>query len=110
MQLNKISAFWTTEPKSQHIRVTSLAQMFWKFKPEQTDIRAAIPVTAVGHISAFKIQNAGSTDIKTRSICGRPDAEGLEVILGGDSELRTIVHALKFITKVLEDEINGARD
>lgn len=58
----------------------------------------------------FRIQNAGSTDIEIRSIYGRPDAEGLEVILGGDSELDTIVCALKFITKVFEDEINGVCD
>lgn len=58
----------------------------------------------------FRIQNAGSTDIEIRSIYGRPDAEGLEVILGGDSELETIVRALKFITKVFEDEINGVYD
>lgn len=58
----------------------------------------------------FRIQNAGSTNIEIRSIYGRPDAEGLEVILGGDGELETIIRALKFITKVLEDEISGVCD
>lgn len=59
----------------------------------------------------FRIQNAGSTDIEVhimRDCFG--DTGGFEVILGGDCELETIVRALKFITKVLEDEINGECD
>lgn len=32
------------------------------------------------------------------------DKEGFEVMLGGDCELETMIRALKFITKVLEDE------
>lgn len=59
----------------------------------------------------FRIQNAGNTDIEIhilRDCFG--DTGGFEVILGGDSELETIIRALKFITKVLEDEISEVCD
>lgn len=59
----------------------------------------------------FRIQNAGSAGIEIhvmRDCFG--DTEGFEVILGGDCELETIIRALKFITKVLEDEISGVCD
>ncbi|EGM50439.1 hypothetical protein LRU_02121 [Ligilactobacillus ruminis SPM0211] len=37
--------------------------------------------------------------------CG--DECGVEVALGGDCELETMIQALKFIVKVLEDESKG---
>ena len=36
--------------------------------------------------------------------------EGFEVMLGGDCELETMIRALKFITKVLEDESEEVYD
>ena len=38
------------------------------------------------------------------------DAEGFEVMLGGDCELETMIRALKFITKVLEEEAQEVYD
>ena len=35
------------------------------------------------------------------------DECGVEVALGGDCELETMIQALKFIVKVLEDESKG---
>jgi hypothetical protein len=35
---------------------------------------------------------------------------GFEVILGGDCELETMIRALKFITKVLEEESEEVYD
>ena len=51
----------------------------------------------------FRIEDTGSTDIQVHPI-GRYADEGFEVILGGDCELETMIRALKFITKVLEEE------
>ena len=36
--------------------------------------------------------------------------EGVEVFLGGDCELETVIRALKFITKVLEDQAKEVYD
>ena len=38
------------------------------------------------------------------------NTEGLEVVLGGDCELETLIRALKFITKVLEEESEEVYD
>lgn len=38
------------------------------------------------------------------------NAEGFEVMLGGDCELETMIRALKFITKVLEEEAQEVYD
>ena len=51
----------------------------------------------------FRIEDQGSTDIQVLPI-GRYEDEGFEVFLGGDCELETVIRALKFITKVLEEE------
>ena len=51
----------------------------------------------------FRIEDQGSTDIQVLPI-GRYGDEGFEVFLGGDCELETVIRALKFITKVLEEE------
>ena len=53
----------------------------------------------------FAIRNDGSTDMGIHVMRDRfGDAEGFEVMLGGDCELETMIRALKFITKVLEEE------
>ena len=53
----------------------------------------------------FKIEDVAGTDIEVQPI-GEDGLEGFEVFLGGDSELSTIIDALKFIVEVLEDEID----
>lgn len=61
--------------------------------------------TGHGGRTYFSIKDAGSTDIDINVIRDRyGDAEGFEVVLGGDCELETMIRALKFITKVLEEE------
>ena len=51
----------------------------------------------------FRIQDLGGTDIRA-NVLGLYGDEGFEVTLGGDCELSTVITALKFITKVLEDQ------
>lgn len=57
----------------------------------------------------FRIEDAGGTDIQVHPL-GRYADEGCEVILGGDCELETVIRAMKFITKVLEDEAKEVWD
>ena len=59
-----------------------------------------------GSRTYFRIENAGGTDIEAHFI-GPYGTDGIEVTLGGDCELETIIMALKFITKALED---GAKE
>lgn len=65
--------------------------------------------TGHGSRTYFRIENEGGTDIKVRPL-GRYGDEGFEVTLGGDCELETIITALKFITKVLEDGAKEVHD
>lgn len=54
----------------------------------------------------FSIKDLGGTDITiypTRSY-GFSGYDGVEVLLGGDCELSTIIEGLKFIIQVLEEE------
>lgn len=59
----------------------------------------------MGGRTYFRIENKGATDI---SVFTRNDrwgiTEELEVFLGGDSELVTIIQSLKFIVRVLEEQ------
>ena len=55
-----------------------------------------------GSRTYFRIQDIGGTDIRVNPL-GFDGDEGFEVFLGGDCELDTIIKALKFITKALED-------
>ena len=57
----------------------------------------------------FRIMDLGGTDIRARTF-GIDGDEGFEVVLGGDCELETIITALKFITRVLEDEAKEVFD
>lgn len=57
----------------------------------------------------FRIEDQGSTDIQVLPI-GRYGDEGFEVFLGGDCELETVIRALKFITRVLEEEAEEVCD
>ena len=65
--------------------------------------------TGHGGRTYFRIEDAASTDIQVHPL-GRYADEGFEVILGGDCELETIIRALKFITKVLEEEAQEVYD
>ena len=62
-----------------------------------------------GSRTYFRITDCGSTDIHVITH-GFDGDEGFEVFLGGDCELETIIRALKFITKVLEDQAKEVYD
>ena len=59
-----------------------------------------------GSRTYIRIEDLGSTDIRVLPL-GRDGDEGFELFLGGDCELETMITALKFITKALED---GAKE
>lgn len=54
----------------------------------------------------FRIEDLGGTDITVNKIGDGISNGGVEVILGGDSELETIIEGLKFIIQALEDGKN----
>ena len=60
--------------------------------------------TGHGGRSYFRIKDNGGTDMEVNTSVDRYGCRSLEVCLGGDCELETMIRALKFITKVLEDE------
>ena len=61
-----------------------------------------------GGRTVIRIEDEGSTDIEVTPIKRvRGGNGGVEIKLGGDAELATIIEGLKWITKVLEEE---ARD
>ena len=59
--------------------------------------------TGHGCRTYFRIEDLGGTDLRTKTFSASGDTSGFEVVLGGDCELHTIIQALKFITKALED-------
>jgi hypothetical protein len=66
--------------------------------------------TEHGGRTYFRIQDEASTDMDAKPIITRYGCDGFEVTLGGDCELETMIRALKFITKVLEDESEEVYD
>ena len=59
-----------------------------------------------GSRTYFRITDIGNTDMFVKTF-RRPysnNTESAEFILGGDCELKTIIRALKFVVKVLEEE------
>ncbi len=58
----------------------------------------------------FRISDEGGTDMSVRVKENRFGAESFEVILGGDTELETIITALKFIVVALEDQRHEIHD
>lgn len=66
--------------------------------------------TGHGGRTYFRIQDAACTDMEIHSYTTRCGSNGFEVYLGGDCELETMIRALKFITKVLEDESKEVYD
>lgn len=66
--------------------------------------------TGHGGRTYFRIKDEGGTDIDIKPFMDRCGSEGFEVTLGGDCELETMIRALKFITKVLEEESEEVYD
>lgn len=66
--------------------------------------------TGHGGRTYFRIKDEGGTDIDIKPFMDRFGSEGFEVTLGGDCELETMIRALKFITKVLEEESEEVHD
>lgn len=63
-----------------------------------------------GSRTYFRIQDEASTDMEIKPIVSKWGCDGFEVCLGGDCELETMIRALKFIVKVLEDESQEVYD
>jgi len=62
-----------------------------------------------GSRTYFRIEDDGGTAMNIRPIGKRSGyGQGVEVVLMGDTELETIIEALKFIVLVLENGLNGA--
>lgn len=60
--------------------------------------------TGHGCRTYIRIFDEGGTDICAKAIKDKyGDTLGIEIALGGDSELSTIIEAFKFIVKVLEE-------
>lgn len=66
--------------------------------------------TGHGGRTYFRISDEASTDIHVTPFMDRFGCNGFEVALGGDCELETMIRALKFITKVLEEESEEVYD
>jgi hypothetical protein len=66
--------------------------------------------TGHGGRTYLRIEDAGGTDMEVRSYVNKHGCSGFEIILGGDCELETMIRALKFITKVLEEEAQEVYD
>ena len=50
----------------------------------------------------IRIKDVDSTDIKVKVLERYGDTEGVEIVLGGDTELNTIIKAFRYIADVLE--------
>lgn len=66
--------------------------------------------TGHGGRTYFRIQDQASTDMEIKSILSKWGCDGFEITLGGDCELETMIRALKFIVRVLEDESKEVYD
>jgi hypothetical protein len=58
----------------------------------------------------FRIKDEGGTDMHATTHTDHFGCSEFEVLLGGDCELDTMIKALRFITKVLEDEAKEVHD
>lgn len=56
----------------------------------------------------IRIRDLASTDIRITKI--EPYGDGVEIILGGDTEVMTMIEALRFIADVLEKEAGNFID
>lgn len=60
--------------------------------------------TGHGSRTYIRIQNEGGTDIGARVLLDSLGyVDGVEIVLGGDAELSTMIEALKFAAHVLEE-------
>ena len=66
--------------------------------------------TGHGGRTYFRIKDCAATDMNVRTFMDKYGSKGFEVFLGGDCELETMIRALKFITKVLEDTAEEVYD
>lgn len=65
--------------------------------------------TGHGSRTYIRIQDEGGTDIDARAITDKFGCtSGIEIALGGDAELSTIIETLEFAAKVLKDQIQEA--
>lgn len=62
-----------------------------------------------GSRTYIRLKNLGSTDIRIKPIERYGDAEGVEIVLGGDCELSAIITACRFIADVLENQKHNVR-
>ena len=60
-----------------------------------------------GSRTYIKIKDLGGTDITVKKLEGKYGDEGVELILGGDCELQTIIEGLEFIVSVLKTQSKG---
>lgn len=60
--------------------------------------------TGHGGRTYFRIMDGGSTDIRVTPLRDKYDCCGVEITLGGDTELETFIEALEFAVKVLKKE------
>lgn len=64
-----------------------------------------------GSRTYVSIKDAFGSDIMVKAIPESDETNGgVEIVLGGDSELNTMIKALKFVVKVLEDQSNEVYD
>lgn len=62
--------------------------------------------TGHGCRAYFALRDVVSTDIRVKIVKSKYGGnDGIEVVLGGDSELSTAIEALEFITKTLKKEV-----
>lgn len=52
----------------------------------------------------IRIEDQGGTDIHVKPIRSCGEVSGVEITLGGDSELSTIIEALEFIVETLKEK------
>ena len=64
--------------------------------------------TGAGSRAYIRIEDLGGTDIVGRPV--EPYMDGVEIFLGGDSELDTMITGLEFILKVLKEEALEVKD
>ena len=64
--------------------------------------------TGAGSRAYIRIEDLGGTDIVVRPV--EPYMDGVEIFLGGDSELNAMITGLEFILKVLKEEAMEVND
>ena len=87
-------------------KVTTLTKQIYDFNVLEVEVGTTGYKggdTGHGGRSYIRIQDLGSTDIKIRKLGNKyGENKGVEIILGGDAELRTILRAFHFIAETLE--------